>query len=770
MVMLKGSGIDICRYVFQAIDIDVCMIFNASIMNRRSFALLLSVSCSALFLGVAVGFLAGRVSLDRIDGTDPVTKGAVAETTNVSEVNDTTCVSVSTTNIPTLFDILATIRVPKPLHSPSGPGMIKGTVRTEAGTPLSGVEITLSLMSDELPDDIDQERSGQRDEFDLEKRVVDAVAYHRFDVTFERKTKTDEHGEYAFENTGEASYNVYAKLANYDFDCAGSSAYDVMADSSVDFVAKQRVLQRCLVLLPDGTVPTIAEIRYRNKQGTNNYAFWDPQNTSIPLPVGLWEMYAVGMENDKFCSERLNVDVAPNKPCLTFRLNDCPGVRGRVIMPKGRTSQWVTVCAVPIRNGLLPDSEVIRQFRKKEQVHRDEYKYAVAPLDPGDYLLAVCADSTSIFILHTERISISNRLIRKDLAVKRPPERFIRVRAVGPDSEPVTDADISVQFDPFYSSVAQDMFCGKNDDGTFWIMHPDNTSDTYGNLRSITIVSPKYGTAEVEWKPRMDQETVVRFLPRASLTVSVWGIPPDLSVTQCVAVLIEPGSGGRCKEVWLGPDGKAQFADQKAREYSLTLYGGDKRRGQMLHRRELTLHAGENDEHIILPSFHPLRITVANAEDNSIGSIRSIHVGKSYSVTSSIDSKSGTFTYEYLPAGKYLFTMVRGRRELQMQVSVPEQQDVQFEGRPTDAILVRIVNRNGDLGNAGLRDGDLITGIDGVGFANMRQFSRSFLQRLEGATLNILRSGRALDLIVPPGITRADDDADELIPICKDLK
>jgi S1-C subfamily serine protease len=118
-----------------------------------------------------------------------------------------------------------------------------------------------------------------------------------------------------------------------------------------------------------------------------------------------------------------------------------------------------------------------------------------------------------------------------------------------------------------------------------------------------------------------------------------------------------------------------------------------------------------------------------------------------YSASASLSD--GKFVFEDVPPGDYRLSSW-GRSTTQMDVVVSGSLVVRYDPVVMDALRVVVSDPAGAIAASGLRDGDLVVGVDGTEFENTTQINAlmSLAQTKPKATLTVLRGTTRFDLEV----------------------
>ena len=100
-----------------------------------------------------------------------------------------------------------------------------------------------------------------------------------------------------------------------------------------------------------------------------------------------------------------------------------------------------------------------------------------------------------------------------------------------------------------------------------------------------------------------------------------------------------------------------------------------------------------------------------------------------------------------------------------MEVVIPGAPTIEWAPREKTVMAVRIRDQKGGISEAGLREGDLIAGLDDVQFSSTEQMIEAWGKALEGEkTIHVLRGGKRLSFRVEMSKLRGRQAGGSFVP------
>jgi hypothetical protein len=264
----------------------------------------------------------------------------------------------------------------------------------------------------------------------------------------------------------------------------------------------------------------------------------------------------------------------------------------------------------------------------------------------------------------------------------------------------------------------------------------------------VSVTSQRFGKKEVAYVPGTDRDLSIRFEAPASLVLTVAGYAGSGFEGLVNVSLASSGDGVRRSTRGpspvggggLSPEGRLSMKPLVPGSYEvrLTVRVGE-HEAVPVASAPIVLSTGENAHTVKLPPLY--EVTVEGLPGRS-ATLRP--KDRSWSVWG-LDVKEGQLMLRGLPAGSYV---VEAMGEGHMEFRVPGPRVLKFAAKPINALLVRIEDETGALARAGFRTGDLVIGVNGKTFENMRQMQAALLGASgdEPPRLLVRRGGRRLEI------------------------
>jgi hypothetical protein len=199
----------------------------------------------------------------------------------------------------------------------------------------------------------------------------------------------------------------------------------------------------------------------------------------------------------------------------------------------------------------------------------------------------------------------------------------------------------------------------------------------------------------------------------------------------------------------LDADGLQKFGPLSPGEYDIHVQvRGKNNRWSGTDTVTVHLKPGDNVATVDLPKLHTLTVIVDEGFEQSSFRLNSKTPGLHY-YSNTVKPTGGQVVFDNLVPGEYT-VQCWGPASGTMQVSVPAQGTVRFEATVYNAQKAHLKDVNGTFAKAGVRDGDLLIGIDGQEFTNERtmQAMMTLAAERKSVSMMILRGGRRLTIPV----------------------
>lgn len=665
-----------------------------------------------------------------------------------------------------------------------GTGAISGTVRTVDGAPLGGV-LVQAWRRRSWP--AGKTRDRPPEEPDLETAVRKAVEDWHRSRGDRRRTTTGADGTYRLEGLPEGRYLMQAWHEGHRLQ-AGGGAHEAQPGATVDFTATVLVRVPVTVLGPDGRAPARATIEVRVKTAGSVQATtqaWTPDEAWVELEPGTYHLVAtleatgggtVMRSMSRFVAEGseefpLTVEAGHPPPPVTLAIRSQPGVEVTVRFPPAETptagQARVRLLALPA--GTAPDLDQLARRGKTEFVYGSHRVVAFGPLEPGRYVVGV-SRSQGGAIVDSAVVEVADRLVRVELTLPAAdPATQLVVRVVGPDGAAIGDASFMLTVRTENSSRGTGLTPVRRADGSYALDPPAEAAKHLAGERApgrrveLEVNTPSHGSRKVEIGAGQ-REVTVRFGAPATLEVTVDGYAGS-ALAGRLALALVPGTGDADDarsallmrhhvgdgEPGLGPNGTQRFGPVEAGAYTLLASITDRDDGFGgigAGRHALTLQPGANRWRMPVPLVYTLTVTV---EGDGGGQLE-LCPASSETGWGQLRRRvpaDGRVVFECVPAGRYRLKSW-GEPGGEMRVTVPERTEVRFAPAPQNALAVDVTDAGGTLARAGLADGDVILGADGVDFAD-ETAAWAWLRTPTASRLMVRRGATVVEVTVEPG-------------------
>lgn len=702
---------------------------------------------------------------------------------------------------------VGSIRIDVP-DAPRGDGRITGFVRTEKGEPLTGVLVRATPVEQEAGRSGTPVDTGAPPADDVAQQVRDLVTQLRRDAARRRDATTDASG--AFEVTGlpEGSFYLGAWLVGWRVERAGGRTWTPLRPGArCDFVAKPIRYADVTILLPDGTSPSMAYVTWGDDGRSVSTAEWHRDSPRVEIPPGTYKLHAAAdvpgregmwMRNGGsplYSSDPQTVTVPDDGPAkVTVHLTAQPGILVRLSFAGPERPRDVRIAALALDDGQQPDPS--RLLGEGDAVHatwvQDTSEGALSGLEPGTYLVGVTFRGGRVG--PTAVVTVGNSLVTKEFTIAGDGVReWVKVWVRAPDGEIARDVTLRSGCRSKTGSGEADIDASPEADGSWRVEHYENGAPTYGNSSSsggeleiggrtyyVGAKSERYGEAEATYDPSADTEVTVRFSEPARLHASIDGFASsperDRASLTLETDMRERSEGFRSWDATLDEHGVATFPPVAPGTYVLVLHllarDDEAKHGRRRNwnqeevaRKNVTLGAGEESASIAIPrmmSFvvaletrgggESLQLQRIDADGVPSGVVRDLSAGD--------DERELHFDDIAIAPGRYRLVL---RDVGDMWVDLPGPERIVFRPRPFNALQVRTEGQEGYLGEAGLRNGDVVVAIDGTELENKLQTDACIaVARSHGtAKLSVVRGGRRFELTVDP---KRLDDGGRLAP------
>ncbi len=534
-----------------------------------------------------------------------------------------------------------------------GTGVITGTILTDEGAPLAGVEV--SAVPSSMPDDLQRGRPpNDGDDPDVATSVRWYVEMLRWRKLARVATSTGADGRYRVEGLLDAPQGVRAKLEGWTFRANTQNTWKVRPGETVDFVASRSWSLRLDLRLPNGTQPRSATVTYRTGSGSSGMG-WSPERPTWDVAPGSYEITAAAGDAQEFQSKPVTVTVPPEGPAPEVRidLEGHPVLQGRIVWPPGERVSSARVRIVRIPAGKAADPALLASSGQDRTVYNGD-AFTFADLPPGRYLVGVTRGWSGPPAA-TQEVEVGNGIT--DVDVKVPslaPGEYVPVRILDPDGKPVSNVQITAGYRSKNRSGSSGAIAIDRPGGEKWVLTGVDDPDVEKDARYwIAVSSPAYGTKTVEYQPGATAAAEVRFEEPGKVDVEITGLA-GTSYDGRARAHLGPAPGGDVQRVMSisipdpGPDGRVTLSGIQPGDYELVLslsYGRGS--SSTIASKPLTVHSGPNRVSIAMPALY--EVTIDGLDRNAYVRPKEGNQG----AFRSLEGMDGRAVVDGLPAGTY---------------------------------------------------------------------------------------------------------------------
>lgn len=655
-------------------------------------------------------------------------------------------------------------------------GTISGSIFTGEGRPIEGAVVRATFHESGGEEADSGPRTwrmgdGAPDEADLRTKVRAFIESETKTLAARRETKTDVNGNYVLAGIGPGSWYVEAYARGHVLDIVDrNGGFGVRAGSRIDFAGTPVVRVAVDVRLPDGTRP--AHAVFRQAQGSLGGAItdehWHPSSPEIRLTPGAFVLQAFAGPKDLYRSENVHVAVEAGTPPppLTIPLRMRTGIRGRITFPEPDCVEGAVVHLrrrVPGGDDGDDDAKLLEDGMAFCVDAEDSPEFSFYDLASGEWRLGISTGARGI--VHRETVTlIEGTMLARDLEVPAADEtRGVVVRVLAPDGSLIRGASVEVVPDPVPGTGVRPHRRSPTESGGWSVTRsPDGTSravwtggapDGTEGPATIRASAPGFGSRSVPCPAGGTGTVDVRMQKPGTLEVAVSGLParpPDRSLWMQLHASRSGGQGiehfGR-SEIH---DGICTFGPLQPGDYELSLLTRHMIHcGRSSSAATVRIVSGRNRSTVALPPLHALSIDFGDDRDQRHISLRRTDdASESWFGGNHAD---GLLVFADLPAGEYEVRRWSPAGQESMRIRVPAPGVVRFQAEPELALLVKERDAEGYLESAGIRAGDLITGVNGEPFGGERPASSVVSGLMTARTENSLlihRDGRTLEIKV----------------------
>ncbi|MCU0724112.1 MAG: PDZ domain-containing protein, partial [Planctomycetes bacterium] len=423
---------------------------------------------------------------------------------------------------------------------------------------------------------------------------------------------------------------------------------------------------------------------------------------------------------------------------VTLRLREQPGLRVRLVLPPGEAAEGLMIRVMPAAGDAPPTIDDLYRSGLSRQNSRSAEEgspFVFAPLAPGEYwILAVAGRS----VRRSVRAVVGDGLVEQDLVLAAPDRAdYALVWVEGPDGKPVQQVHFTITRRAARGSYSASAQAVRQADGAFRVpLDLEDGDRAEEDARyMLEARSPVYGAKAVPVTRGAAPEARIRFEAPGRLQVTLSGLSASAPANRVEVILWPADAEGGGAPIRPGSGGTAVFEAVAPGAYDLVARNPtDFSGGITLAKVRVDVRSGDNAATLALPPLQEVVILVpAGSQSASLVVQDQVHTGRK-----------------------------RGR----MEFSVPCASPLTFTAMVVNALLVRLRDADGPFARLGLRDGDLVVGIDGKEFESEEQMFLLMAgsQSKESVTFMVLRGGAVVSIPAALGTLMEGDPGGSLEP------
>jgi len=637
-----------------------------------------------------------------------------------------------------------------------GDGVIRGHVKRADGSPVAGAVIHATPW---LRHRFRTLRGGPPPDDDMERIVKENLERVLHDRDARAVARSGADGSFTLAGLADSRHRMAAWREGFHIT---TNSYRAKPGDVVEFVAKPVVRVPLTVLTPEGLAPEMGANITAMMGNRRDSQWWTEEVGAIALEPGTWMLTAQAGDSNEMKSGEVEVvveDGVSPEP-VTLKLDSKPGIKGKVKFPPDEAQTYCEVRVLRILPGKEADPERLKREGRSPPVwSQSGGAFAFHDLAAGTWIVGLLPNGRAeVYASETVEVGKGMTAVEFEFPTLDPAD-CLTVEVRGPDGKAVTDVSLSTSYRGRSYGGGQTRVV-RLENGDFRVAHPKVSEDrkTQDGTYTLTATSQRLGTKSVVYVPTANGRLTVIFDEPAKLEVTILdyvGSGYEGRISLSVRPVSKGGSsrshfpgfnrGGRNA---LSAEGVQKFGPLVPGEYDVNMSINSGGRSTTGATERVVLRSGENKANVAIPSLYSLTVTVDGAADRSRLSLRSRSRGPGYR-SHSARTKDGRAAFEGLQAGVYVLSG-SGSLSGQMEVVVPGQSVVRYAPRPITAYRVSITDPEGGFARAGLRDGDVVVGIDGVEFKDQAQMSAllTLARTNKGSTLSVIRGRSSLTVTI----------------------
>lgn len=453
--------------------------------------------------------------------------------------------------------------------------------------------------------------------------------------------------------------------------------------------ADGRVQVQVVLRLPDGGQPQEGIVRWAPTPDTPrnrmHWTTWKAPARGIYVQQGDVWIHGFGGLREGSKSEPRHLRVRADEPLVEviLVLRERTGVHGKVVLPGKFDRPRLEVRLRPLE-GDTPAAEAPfdRSDRSAQPRARDGYGFAFHDLEPGTYALGLSFGRERFRVVET--VQVTEGMVEQDLVVDRfDPKHFMEIKVLGPDGQPIPDAQVAITFSGGNRSVAGGNIALQREDGVFIVDHiPEHTLGEDGEyaegVYAVRVHTQEHGEILRPYDPRSTESLTIRVAEEESFSIRLLDYADSPAAGKLKASARPVGETGIRNPRAVGPDGVVDFGQLQPGSYEIVLMV-TKPRTVPVAIYPLEVAPGDDIHELPTPVFHRLVLRFAKDAEDPVFSLRRTFGTSTWSMGWATEDEPGKLVFEDLTEGSYSLEGHVGERWVKREVHVPAESVIRLD-------------------------------------------------------------------------------------------
>jgi hypothetical protein len=622
------------------------------------------------------------------------------------------------------------------MPAPTAPGVIRGVVRYEDGTPCAGLPLVAEPEIDGLFGTMNNQSDPPSDRLTRFRGYVAELHAHSLSAS------SGADGAFELRGAGDDGYHLYSNdrsqpLTERPVKCKAGDVLDV-------------VVGRVAHLEFDVKLDTGEELKYASLMiagnGPARSVHWS-RGRAVETEVGNLTISTEHQRLPFTYRGRVEVEVPPaglEKPIeLLLDAETLNALIIRANLPKPYYQDF-GAHLIPVE--AMADGwprDVMDLSRRGYSSWGNNFFPQVHKVDPGKYVIIGVIHPVEIVLRHEVYYAGGTQEFEIELPEPKR-EDHILLRVLDALGKPVTNSTVNYTNRAMAPNSSSPAAIINRGNGEYWLRHmpAELWSSRPAEEYIVTVSHRTLGRRVVPVPVGSREDIEVRFGPDSKLILLLDNLPADVSILQLSALMRGDNPGAertfddpqkpppkvQARNEFSLPPGRVRVS-LKAKEPALGHFVVS------LYEREVELGPEPMELRFTLPTLHELRFMVPEGfKDN----VTLSSVEPQWSVLGGRPNEQGRLVFRNLPPGEYYVTTRSGR----MNVRVPCE-DVELALKPFNGYRIRRIDQDGLMPKHGLGQGDVLREINGEALTFTPYWSALKSRVPEGElTIRFQREGR----------------------------